>query len=366
MITDSINDTKHFDNHPGTMNFKFRLSEAQRIHNRNMILAARLDSIQPYYKMSDIYVAQPIKRKPKKKKTKFARELEHAMNEMRGDTANSTRSESPTSDYLKGFNFANSSTVSGQQSPNSARQSADVQYSRQKPHTVLLEYTKVQDGRVFSVAVLKEPFRDRYAIFGIDVDVGQRYELRLTSDEVSSILDGDILVTSVDNVEVWMALLNKVSLNKVDDFAKLPFTGEEVDLFNKENEQLQQQQQQPSQNQQQTPSQPQSELVASRPTTERPSSRATTSRGGARSRGVPESASRNVPTTNAPAGPAASAATSVSAKAAPASTTAAAAAAPAESAAVSTSTTTESAASPTTKEVTVSEKVCSLLCRCSV
>ena len=75
------------------------------------------------------------------------------------------------------------------------------------------------------MAVIKEPFRDRYAIFGIDVDDGQRYELRLSSDDVSSILDGDILVTSVDNIEVWMALLSKVNLNKVDAFAKLPFTG---------------------------------------------------------------------------------------------------------------------------------------------
>lgn len=52
----------------------------------------------------------------------------------------------------------------------------------------------------------------------MDVDNGQRYELRLTSEDVSDILDGDILVTSVDNVEVWMALLNKVNLQPVDAF----------------------------------------------------------------------------------------------------------------------------------------------------
>jgi hypothetical protein len=103
---------------------------------------------------------------------------------------------------------------------------------RTRPSNVLLEYTKIQDGRVLDVAVLKEPFRDRYAIFGIDVDDGQRYELRLTSDEVSSILDGDMLVTSVDNVEVWMALLNKVVLQRVGFFARLPFTADEVDNYN--------------------------------------------------------------------------------------------------------------------------------------
>lgn len=43
-----------------------------------------------------------------------------------------------------------------------------------------------------AVCHFQEPFQDRYAIFGIDVEDGQRYELRLTSDEVSSILDGGI------------------------------------------------------------------------------------------------------------------------------------------------------------------------------
>lgn len=52
----------------------------------------------------------------------------------------------------------------------------------------------------------------------MDVDNGQRYELRLTSEDVSNIVDGDILVTSVDNVEVWMALLNKVTLEPVTVF----------------------------------------------------------------------------------------------------------------------------------------------------
>ena len=34
-ITEHVNDTRHIDGHPGTMNFKQRLCEAQRIHERN-------------------------------------------------------------------------------------------------------------------------------------------------------------------------------------------------------------------------------------------------------------------------------------------------------------------------------------------
>ena len=71
-------------------------------------------------------------------------------------------------------------------------------------------------------AVIKEPFQDRFAIFGIDIDAGQRYELRLSSDEVSSLLDGDILVTSLENIEVWVVLLNKLSLPPVEVFTKIP------------------------------------------------------------------------------------------------------------------------------------------------
>eukprot|EP00981_Chlorochromonas_danica_P016173 scaffold15944_cov248-Ochromonas_danica.AAC.7 len=55
----------------------------------------------------------------------------------------------------------------------------------------------------------------------MDVEDGQRYELRLTSEDVSNIVDGDILVTSVDNVEVWMIVLNKVELEPVENFEHL-------------------------------------------------------------------------------------------------------------------------------------------------
>jgi hypothetical protein len=84
----------------------------------------------------------------------------------------------------------------------------------------LLEYTKVQDDRILDVAVVKEPFRDRYIIYGIDASNGQRYEAQLTSEDVSNLLDGDMLVTSADNIEVWMAVILKITLTKVEAFSK--------------------------------------------------------------------------------------------------------------------------------------------------
>ena len=212
-IVGIMNDTKLIDRHPGTLNFRNRLTEAQRIHNQNMLLATRLDSMQPYYKKADLCVilntTKRSKRpKSKKKKTRFEKEMDMVLNSQgQTNTPYTARSVDSPTDFAE-----RTSTTDGDPASSS-------RYPLQS-HNVLLEYTKVQDGRILEIAVIKEPFRDRYAIFGIDVDDGQRYELRLSSEEVTNILDGDILVTSVDNIEVWLALLTKVELRKVETFVK--------------------------------------------------------------------------------------------------------------------------------------------------
>lgn len=231
-ITSAINNNEHIENHPGTMNFKARLEEAQRIHHKNLMFAIRMQSIQPYYKTSDISIVRPVKsRSPKSrgvtagKKTKFMREFEQSLRiaeESRAESGNNLERDS--NGAYQGYLFQGSA-VSGSVDEDSP----DHGYHNKRPRTVLLQYTKAQDNRILDVVVLKEPFRDRYAIFGLDVDDGQRYELRLTSEDVSNILDGDILVTSVDNVEVWLALLNKVKLNTVSAFNQVPFTAQELD-----------------------------------------------------------------------------------------------------------------------------------------
>lgn len=244
-ITEKINDNRHIDNHPGTMNFKARLVEAKRVHERNMLLASRLDTVQPYYKIADLRVVRPVKKRinttsKAAKRSKFARELNMVLKADRNVDGFGELTHR-SAGHGENYGHTRLPSIDPEMQSQSARKAdygdnesrGDSQ--RGRPNNVLLEYTKIQEGRVLDVAVLKEPFRDRYAIFGIDVDDGQRYELRLTSDEVSSILDGDMLVTSVDNVEVWMALLNKVTLQKVGFFARLPFSSEEVDGINNNN-----------------------------------------------------------------------------------------------------------------------------------
>jgi Hemingway/CFA97 len=206
------------DIHPGTLNFNARLREAKRIHQSNMFLAAKLDSVKPVYKVDLSVVAAKKKTRGKKLKKKgFISELADAMNQNNmneRDGMLTTRS-----DNAGGSRFRIGYNPDEATQPQSARRSGE---GKSRPQNVLLEYTKIQSGRTLDVAVIKEPFRDRYAIFGIDIDDGQRYELRLSSEDVSNILDGDVLFTSVDNIEVWMALLNKVDLEAVEAFTKLP------------------------------------------------------------------------------------------------------------------------------------------------
>eukprot|EP01033_Poteriospumella_lacustris_P011569 gene11569-8247_t len=210
------------------MNFRRRLEEAQRIHHKNLMFAIRMQSIQPYYRHTDLSVVHatkspdsPNSKSKHQKKTKFMKEFEYSLQ---------VAEEQASSIEETGGPFQ---SLTGEDGNQSSPQKGDTHgFSiTKRPRTILLQYTKGQDNRILDVVVLKEPFRDRYAIFGLDVDDGQRYELRLTSEDVSNILDGDILVTSVDNVEVWMALLNKVRLKPVATFDQMPFTNQEIDLL---------------------------------------------------------------------------------------------------------------------------------------
>eukprot|EP00603_Paraphysomonas_imperforata_P007030 CAMPEP_0114429662 /NCGR_PEP_ID=MMETSP0103-20121206/9613_1 /TAXON_ID=37642 ORGANISM="Paraphysomonas imperforata, Strain PA2" /NCGR_SAMPLE_ID=MMETSP0103 /ASSEMBLY_ACC=CAM_ASM_000201 /LENGTH=669 /DNA_ID=CAMNT_0001599029 /DNA_START=116 /DNA_END=2126 /DNA_ORIENTATION=+ len=191
-IISDLMDSDNNTHHPGTINFPHRLAEAKRIHNENLIIASRLDAVQPtYYDKSAVSAVR--KSSPSKRKRPPHYQRKKA----------SDRVSEPGTQH---------SLVHGTQSEDKPPKSKNV----------LLEYSKVQKGRVLDVAVIKEPFRDSYSIFGIDIDNGQRYELKLASEEVSNILEGDILVTNVDNVEVWMALISKVELLPVEAFSKTP------------------------------------------------------------------------------------------------------------------------------------------------
>jgi hypothetical protein len=207
-VSEMMTHYDHLDRHPGTLNFDHRLAEAKRIHRENVAFASRLDTMQPYYHSrfdNDVVLKirrKQLLRKKRRGKSPFSKGLRAALEKSQeGQNDNDENDSEPQ-------------VIEG------APRTSTSASSQRKQH-VLLEYTKSQGNRVLDVAVVKEPFRDRYIIFGIDIDDGQRFELQLTSEDVSSIVDGDLLVTSVDHLEVWMALLRKVDLKPVTAFSRL-------------------------------------------------------------------------------------------------------------------------------------------------
>jgi hypothetical protein len=232
-IISNIMDKSTTEGHPGTINFPYRLAKAKQIHQENLAMASRLDSVKAYYDSKTLAAMTKQQRNgaghlsPKKLKLT---KRDKATEESRTGTSVSRGGGGSVFDQhgriVLGRNALHIHHTSGVDSAGAGGSSAsnyDQSTSGPKrPRNVLLEYTKIQRGRVLDVAVIKEPFRDNYCIFGIDIDNGQRYELKLSSEEVSNILEGDILVTSVDNVEVWMTLLTKIELSPVEAFAKIP------------------------------------------------------------------------------------------------------------------------------------------------
>lgn len=224
ILSDYIHDTKLISQHPGTINFNARLKGAKKIHEQNMAMAQRLEKMKPFFnKDLDMSVFVHISKQNASNREKvisLKRKNQESVPYCYTNNNNKTNNTNVNKKHTTKDNTT-VNTGSMKMSNNKNNQQQDENNIKKPLNNILLEYTKIQDNAILDIAVIKEPFRDRYAIFGIDVDTGQRYELRLTSEQVSSILDGDILVTSLDNLEVWMKLLNKITLTKVEQFAKL-------------------------------------------------------------------------------------------------------------------------------------------------
>jgi hypothetical protein len=166
------------------MNYKARLEEAQIIHNRNIAMAARLDNIKPFYGKTDLTLQIPLRRKNDKKNKKQQRnKVEYHIQKALQDIHNpgNITNRSDGNNHNHGYS---KSIGDDMYQSHSARRAEPNEAVR----NVILEHTKIQDNRLLEIAVVKEPYQDQYSIYGIDVDNGQRYELKLTSEDVASIL----------------------------------------------------------------------------------------------------------------------------------------------------------------------------------
>jgi len=149
LMTNILREKRVGDLHPGTINFNARLEEAQRIHKDNMILAARLDKMQPYYKRENL---TNVVKYPKKKKT-FIPTLKLPKGGFSGnDKASLSERSTHDREKLKDYD--------GMQNSQSARK---PDKKKENPVKVLLEYSKLQDGKILDVAVVK--VQDNFFIY---------------------------------------------------------------------------------------------------------------------------------------------------------------------------------------------------------
>lgn len=221
-ISEIINDTRHLDVHPGTMNYKHRVEESDIIHRDNLIIANRLHNIKPYYGYSDLnanrgmlgdkHKAKGRKEKPKKPAAKQAQGEAPPVSQSKGGSLSARGPAPPRSQNQ-------SQPVSGSQSARGASTGGSSAKSV-LPKGVLLRSHKMQDGKRIELIVVKAPQQDKYGVLGKWETAGLCYESSFTSEEVSTLVDGDLLVTNIEKPEVWEALFAKVTLGKEPSFSE--------------------------------------------------------------------------------------------------------------------------------------------------
>ena len=266
-IKTAIDDTRHLDSHLGTMNYRHRLEEALLTHKRNLHIAERLAKIKGYYTKKDLYMVDPLgrdKRRVRQKggcgekgKTTIVRYVHPIL--ARTTHVPNTRICSGLVEALREAGYEDGEKSSGKsnndenaplitsRSDNTNSKSAaygafrkggaakakgglvfvsakSKAFQKYKFGNILLEYTKIQYGRVLDLVVLKQPFKDMYSVFGVDVSNGNLYENSYSTEDVSNLLDGDCIVTTADNTHVWKMLLNKVAMSNVKAFTSISTT----------------------------------------------------------------------------------------------------------------------------------------------
>ena len=212
-ISSEINDTRHLDVHPGTMNFKSRIEESEKIHHTNMVIAERLAKITPFYGYDDLNANRGMLGQ------KHADSNTNVHTKKDG-TSKMHRSENENDGSLTYRSEGGSSYVQSSPVKDSGPHSARGLENASGASLFLLQSFKIQDGQRIELVILKEPFRDNYTIFGKMNSDGQKYEISFTSEEVCNIVDGDLLVTSIESGEVWEVLLLKTTLPKIKSYSE--------------------------------------------------------------------------------------------------------------------------------------------------
>ena len=191
--------------HPHTLNYRARAEEAQKINLLNQKIASKLDAVKPNYQVLGLlpsvrgavggdvsvvsgqqvdvsHVSAATDSSVERLRAKIVAHLS------RGRGGSKLQPSLPHRHHPTA-----AAALEHQVIISSPSQSPSKSKPKPRKPKIILEYNKEQGEYVIDVVVMKEPFRDRFAIFGIDVFTGQRFELFVASEEVMNILEGEMV-----------------------------------------------------------------------------------------------------------------------------------------------------------------------------
>jgi hypothetical protein len=224
-----------------------------------MMLASRLNSIQPYYKLDELSVGAASlggssvlkSTSPKSKKTTKSPKSKKGRPAGGAGEDNSTIKTNEKSIYDFSFSddeednlslnsthlfpSTNKKKLKSNSNNNSIDNNDDSYFFSHFPVVnILFEDMKIQNGQeIIDLAVIKEPYHDCYILFGKNLENDQRHEIRFTSEEISNILDSDILLTTLDsNKKAWSLLVNKIDIPAVEEFSLISIDSFDLERSN--------------------------------------------------------------------------------------------------------------------------------------
>lgn len=117
----------------------------------------------------------------------------------------------------------------GSSSQESATSSDQLRDSHIK-FQIILQQTLLLLQKNLHVVVIKESYQESFIVCGIDILSDQRYELQITREDVESILGHKVHAASLEEEDMWVAILPRVKILPVLKFSNLEFEFERISL----------------------------------------------------------------------------------------------------------------------------------------
>lgn len=93
---------------------------------------------------------------------------------------------------------------------------------------IILQQTLLLSEKNLHVVVIKESCQECFIVCGIDILSDQRYELQITREDIESVLGHEVNAASLEEEDIWLAILPRVQLLPVLKFSNLEFEFERI------------------------------------------------------------------------------------------------------------------------------------------